>query len=734
MRYTQRLIACGTVATAVLALLFAIETSPVAAAPPSKPITVRIDTSKSVARFTPEEAFGGGLDGLGHGEVVRTYRPSNLATMAEAPFHRISYRLRTELGVHVWHWNTEGAWSDAKNSQGYWISSDKPGAPLTLTHGYSLPRRGNTHDQAANNGYSRLVDGDETSFWKTNPYLDKHFTGEENDHHPQWLVIDFGAVQSEIQAVRILWGEPFAERYEVQYWDGEATEYFNDLRNGVWRPFPQGRIDNGSGGVVTLQLSDTPVRLRYMRIMLQRSSGRISAPSDDVRDRLGFAIRELYAGVLGADGTLNDEICHGTSASAQTNLITSSTDPWHRATDLDPGLEQPGIDLVMASPLTRGRPVLMPTGLIYDTPENAAAQIRYMKARGYKFTQIELGEEPDGQNVVPEHYGALFIQFARVIHEVDPTLATGGPGFQSEVDGWNTMIDASGNHSWMNRFIAYLKARGRLGDFGFFTFEWYPFDNMCHPASAQLMSHPGIIRHVLKRLDADGVPRNIPWIISEYGYSSFAGQSEVEPQAALLNAEIVAQFLQAGVKTAYLYGIEPNVPINDRVMCDSWGNLMLFQVDDSGEVKWRLPAFHGAALLVKQWAGAANKPHDMYKTTVGDGRDGQAVAAYTLRRPDGRWATLLLNKSDKAAQSVRLEFDGLAGGRRPWTGRLDLFQYSAKQYQWQADGAKGRPMRSEPPEYRRLRPRSGPIMLPPMSLTLIRGAMPAQELVDRRFD
>jgi hypothetical protein len=61
----------------------------------------------------------------------------------------------------------------------------------------------------------------------------------------------------------------------------------------------------------------------------------------------------------------------------------------------------------MASGLRRGNPILTPVSVLYDIPENAAAEIRFLKSRGFPVSQIELGEEPDGQNMSPEHYGAL---------------------------------------------------------------------------------------------------------------------------------------------------------------------------------------------------------------------------------------------------------------------------------------------------------------------------------------
>ncbi len=79
------------------------------------------------------------------------------------------------------------------------------------------------------------------------------------------------------------------------------------------------------------------------------------------------------------------------------------------------------------------------------------------------------------------------------------------------------------------------------------------------------------------------MPKDIPWIITEYGYSSFAGQAEVELPAALLNAEIVLQWFMTGVKAAYLYGIEPNEPDPRRGKVRNLGQ----SHDASGESGWR---------------------------------------------------------------------------------------------------------------------------------------------------
>ncbi len=690
----------------------------------AKPIVIQVQTGAPAATVVPSAALGAVLDGHRRRDIERLYAPDATEAIASIPFHRLSYQLRTELAVEAWHWNEEGRWSDPERNQGYWTSSDVSEKPILISHGYRLPRRGSTEDQADNDGYSRLDDGDDASFWKSNPYLDEHFTGEANAKQPQWVLIDFGAAKS-IGAIRIQWGEPFATRYEVQYWDGRPVTALRDLRDGRWRAFDNGKVEDGAGGDTLLPLSGAPKTVQYLRILLKKGSG-LPAGAKDIRDGLGFAIREIGAGVLDARGRFLDFMTHSVDRKLQTRIVVSSTDPWHRAADRDDETAQPGLDRLMQSGLTRGAPVLMPAALLYDTPENAAAEFRFLASRGYDVRQVALGAEPDGQYVSPEHYAQLFMLFAGAIRGANPALAVGGPGFQSETGGWTAMADDAGRTSWMGQFLAALREKGRSGDFGFFSFEWYPFDEICKLSAAeQLIAHPKLVRETLDSLAADGVPKDIPWIVAEYGYSSFAGQREVELPAALLNAEIVAQYLMAGVKTLYLYGVEPNRPISEADDCESWGNLMALESGQDGKVKWRLPAFYGAQILAKEWFGDAGGAHVLYPALIKEDGGARRLAAFAVRRPDGEWALLLLNKDERVQAEVTVSFDDETLGGA-WTGPHRIVQYSPKQYRWIANGENGEPAFSQPPgELGNEAGKPLALTLPPMSLTVVRGARTA---------
>ena len=705
-----------------------------AGAPPGygapAPVEVTIDLTAGPSNtFTPAVALGAGVDGHSRGDGDAIYRPATLRAMLSAGLHPLTYRLRTELAIEAWHWNPRGRWSDEKHAQGYWTSDDRPGAAILSSHGYRLPRRGNTLDQAENNGYSRLADGNLHTFWKSNPYLDRRYTGQDNSRRPQWLIADLGK-RTPVNAIRLVWGIPYAVRYQVQYWEGEDPDDPDEYPEGRWQPFPNGTVRQGACGDAVLRLAQDPIPVRFLRVLMEESSGTAPPSAQDPRDALGYAVREVYLGILDAADQLRDVVRHAARHDGQTRFFVSSTDPWHRASDLDPEVEQAGIDRVFASGLTRGLPMLVPVGVLYDTPDNAAALLRYLQRRGYPLHGIELGEEPDGQRVAPEDYGALYLQVADALRAVDPSIILGGPSFQSLWD--EPMIAWAGtsvapDRPWLARLLTYLQERGRAGDLGFLSFEWYPFDEVCAPPEAQLQQAPALLTAALANLYAQGLPRSTPLLMTEYGFSAFSTQAEVDVTGALFNADAVGTFLTQGGATAYLYGYEPS-PIYKGPDCDTWGNNTLFLSDDQRRILARTATYHGAVLLTQQWVGNPNQPHRVYPTRVKAGGADAALplSAYAVQRPDGQWAVLLVNQAPQQEWAVTLRFAGPEPGAiADLQGPANLYQFSAAQYRWRANGEHGRPLRSDPPRHTVLPGREPVIVrLPPWSLTVVRGRGP----------
>lgn len=663
-------------------------------------LTLQVDTSPAGLRhsFRPDTALGAGVDGAMRGDIDRLFTRGNIAAMRSLGLRSLTYRLRTELGIEAWHWTEQGTWSDPAHRQGYWTGSDKLGAPIQLSWGYRLPRRGDTQDNANNADWSRLTDGDLSTFWKSNPYLDRRYTHERTSR-PQWLQVRLDD-PAPIDAVQIAWADPYAVAYEVQYWSS-PDEYDED---GRWVTFEQGAVAAGKGGTETRRIAAKPVTAQFLRVLLKVSSKTAPKGAADPRDRLGYAVREVGFGTLAADGVFHDLVRHAPSHADQTFTHVSSTDPWHRAVDRDPNLEQVGVDRVFRSGLGNGLPILMPVPVLFDTPENGAALVRYLTRRGYPLSRIELGEEPDGQFGDPADYGALYLAAVDRLRPIHPRLVFGGPSMQSAATDVGLVHGRA--RSWNRGFIAYLKSRGRLKDLGFFSFEHYPFDDICGDIHAKLVAEDALLDGMLKRLRDEGLPTTTPLVIAEYGFSAFSGQAMVEMPSALLQADIVGHFLSVGGDAAYLFGYGPNVPINQHLPCAGYGNMTPFLADAKGQAGDRLPVYFASRLISARWLQPGHGLHRIYATRL-TGDTGGWVVAYAVRRPDGKLATLILNRSPDRARRLRT---GL--------GAADVWQYGPAQYQWHADGERGRPSRDEPPAHRAAAP--GEILdLPPDSLTVV---------------
>ncbi len=681
---------------------------------------VTIDTDDTVNTFEGNRAMGVGVDGLEENEIDRAWSAKSVEAMKSAGFGPVSYRLRTELGSKAWHWNPRGTWSQPDKEQGYWTSSSVPVEDYGVSYGYRLPRRGNTIDQGKNSGHSRLDDGDVGTFWKSNPYLDSHFTGEPDGLNPQWIMVEFPHAVP-VDTVRFDWGTPYATRLKVQYWSGRDARFPVD--NGNWRDFPQS-AHRGTGGTQTVRVAAKPLNAQYLRILFPEGSDTAPAGSRDIRDRLGVAVRELSIGQQQA-GSFLDHVRHRKSH-RQTVMWTSSTDPWHRAEDLDKDYEHASFERVFASGITKGEPMMVPVPALYGTPDDAAALARYLGKRGYPVTRVEVGEEPDGQLAQPEHYGALYVQMAAAMKAVNPALEFGGPGYQTTLPDWVHWPDSHGVRSWTGRFVSYLRHRGAMADFDFFSFEWYPFDDVCADPAGNLPQNPGLLAQLLKRQADAGLPADVPKVITEYGYSSFVGQVELELPGAIVNAETAAMFLAMGGQSSYFYGIEPNWVFQDEAgeKCDTSGNLMLFQFYDEWKIR-PVAAYQAARLVNHSWLEAGTGSHRMYRTSsdVSNAKGQPLVTAYTVRRPDGNLSVLLFNKDPKRTIAVRLQQEG-GGKAGPVQGPLGLEQYSARQYTWNPSpggrGNGGHPDPNDPPVSTTIgADMHATVSLPPYSISVV---------------
>ncbi|HKW45048.1 MAG TPA: discoidin domain-containing protein, partial [Candidatus Eremiobacteraceae bacterium] len=655
---------------------------------------VRLDANPShrIQTITTIQTIGSTVDKEPAGTIPSLYSPQNIRAINAAGLGWLSYRLFTELSDQDWHWNPAGSFS--AGDSGYWTSSaSTASAPISDSFGYRLPHNGNSTDQGNNEGFSRLDDGDPHSYWKSDPYLTNAFTGDPDAQHAQWAVVDLGSAR-DVNAIRIRWADPYATSYWVGYWVG--SDAMGDQGNGKWVRFPSGRVDHAIGGVRTSKLSGTPIAARFVRLVMTRSSNTCDTHgSADRRDCVGYAIDELSVGRMDAGGSFHDYVHHSTCSGErpgafacgvpQTVTYVSSVDPWHGVSNRVRNQEQPGLDMIARSGLTRGIGAIYPVPMLYSTPANAAAEIRYLESRGYKIAAIELGEEPDGQFTTPEDDAALFVQWAKALHAVDPALRLGGPVFSGVNADLKAWPDAAGNTSWLNRFLNYLKAHGRADDLAFMSFEHYPFEGCEHGAALlhDLQIEPSIMKTVVSAWLADGVPATTPLYVTEAGFTwvNYA-QTAMQIEGALWLADYMGSALADGVQRVVYYQDEP-VPLSFNRRCPpDWGNLTMFVADSHAVIHARAAQFFGAQMIDRHWLAPGAVAQQIYPASTDVTVGGlPLITAYAARRTDDTWSIMLVNK-DVRAHDVQVRFEGLADAAFEFVGDVTRVTFGSAQYVW----------------------------------------------------
>lgn len=670
--------------------------------------SIVVDTAPShVANtFSPLRALGGAIDRLRAGTGApddESRRPTkaeiekNTETLLSDPvlkeilgagWQPVTYRQNTELMVEAWHWNARGVWSNAEKQEGYFTGSSTPTSEqIRHSWAYPLPHRG--FSRGDGNGWSRLTDGDLGSYWKSNPYLTKAFTGEDDSLHPQWVIVDLGR-KVDVNAIRIAWANPYARHYAVQFWTGDLEPFYDGTTKGTWQTFPQGNVMDGKGGTVTLKLVSWKIPVQYLRIWMTESSNTCdSHGSADRRNCVGYAIYELYVGTLAADGRFTDVVQHLPSRE-QTVTWPSSVDPWHAASDLDESRgDQIGFDLFFTSGITRGLPTMVPIAMLYSTPEDAAAEVAYLYKRHYPISWIEMGEEADGQHMLPEDYGALYIQFAKAIHKLVPEAKLGGPAFEGTFEDVEVWPDQVGKVSWLGRFLDYLKAHGRMNDFTFFSFEHYPFQDRRTPVVwNDLYLEPGFVSHIIQVWKDNGLPPNLPFFMTEGNMGGGGGPADVK--SALWLADYVGSMMTGGASGTYYFHYMPT----------PGGHGGFLALERDYHVKTYPPQYLAAQVITKEWVQPIDAPHRLFRVSsdVTDATGNLLVTAYAVARPDGQWSVMLVNRDHDNDHAVKVVFAGPETRReRHFSGPVDRIVFGAAEYQWHPEQEGGHADPDGPP-------------------------------------
>ena len=444
--------------------------------------------------------------------------------------------------------------------------------------------------------------------------------------------------------------------------------------------------------------------------------------SGDARNCVGYAVDEIYAGNFTASGKFVDLIVHAAGQN-QTPTFVSSMDPWHSAVDIDQRRDQTGFDLFFTSGITNHLPAMIPVSLLYGPPEDAVAELSYLEERGYPISYVEIGEEPDGKKTMPEDYGALYVQWADALHHLDPRLKLGGPIFEGVNKDIKVWPDSRGRTSWMGRFIDYLKERGRLSDLAFVSFEHYPFPP-CEVTWADLYREPEFVQHILQVWRDDGVPKDIPLMITESNLSWALTEPMTDLFAALWLADNAGSFLASGGAVFYHSPIQPE-PLHPG--CHGWSTYGNFVANEKLEISQHTSQYFASRMINLEWVKHGSGTHQLAPafSDINDDAGRTLVTAYAAKQPDGEWSLMLINKDASNAHEVKIEFDDASGlPLRRFAGTVTSVTFGAEQYVWHPQGAKSHADPDGPPTTTTMNVKgSAGFTLPRASVTVLRGKL-----------
>lgn len=200
-----------------------------------------------------------------------------------------------------------------------------------------------------------------------------------------------------------------------------------------------------------------------------------------------------------------------------------------------------------------------------------------------------------------------------------------------------------------------------------------------------LYDEPALVAGIMQTWRDDGVPPNVPMLITESNISSADSENSVSIFGALWLADYVGSFFTAGGDGLYYFHY---IPMGVRPGCNnSGGSFGFFNVDlKSGQITQPLSQFFASQLINLEWLKPGSEEHKLFAATsdIQDDAGHILVTSYAVQRPDGDWALLIINKDQENSHSVLLRFWTTdSKTESSFTGAVQSVIFGREQYVWQ---------------------------------------------------
>ncbi len=304
---------------------------------------------------------------------------------------------------------------------------------------------------------------------------------------------------------------------------------------------------------------------------------------------------------------------------------------------------------------------------------------------------------------------------------LNPKLKLGGPIFTGANEDIKTWSDDLGRTSWLERFVDYLRVRGRLKDLAFVSFEHYPLPP-CDISWTDLYREPQLTSHILQVWREDGVPAEVPLMITESNISWALTDPMQDTFAALWLADSVGSFLASGGAAYYHSPIQPE-PL--RSGCQGFSTYGNFVADEKLNVLQHTSQYFASQLINLDWVKHGAGMHQLFpsEADLRDDAGHELITAYAVKRPEGEWSLMIINKDPSNPHAIKIEFGSGNGSQSDhFAGHISIVTFGAEQYLWHPAGPKSHADPDGPPVTSSLEVApGGSITLPRASVTVLTG-------------
>lgn len=331
--------------------------------------------------------------------------------------HYATYRFPNGTLSNEYHWNSKGTY----DSTGIWHPDTSVCSGGFLSTNLYC---GTTSSNWGTERYSKITDGDTTSFWWSDPSI----TGCD-----PYIFLSWPSSKA-VDSVVILWGKRFSKNYEVQTWQGSVSYPGpHQMKDERWSTvFSDTAATGGQASIKFSSVSTLALRV-------------ISHKGFDGND---VQIREIYAF---SNGTLITT--HKPDYATQTKTIALSTHPGNT----NESTYQWTFDKFMSYLDTLGNPsqAVICVNFGTGTAEEASSWVYYAnKVKKYNIKYWQIGNEMDGDweiggPVNAYTYTEKFINYVKAMKAVDPSIKILGP----LASGLDKLSGEHDNRTWLESTI-----------------------------------------------------------------------------------------------------------------------------------------------------------------------------------------------------------------------------------------------------------------------------------------